>query len=80
MTRNISDIISAPHQYSTIFPTGCEEHALVISHRNAIHWMLVLVEGGDQPTLWTELLDLVYSTAEGNFILEFGGRVYLDLG
>ena len=80
MRSNISDIISTPDKYSSIFPTCRQEHALVISDRNAIHWVLVLVECRDQATLWTELVYLIYSSAKRDFILQFARRVDLHLG
>lgn len=42
----------------TILSTGSEEHFLVFSHGDAAHGVVMLVQGGDQSPLWTELLHL----------------------
>ena len=55
MRCNIAlDVSGAPNL--DFFVACCEEHALILGHSDAVNRMLVLVEGGDEATLWSMFL------------------------
>jgi len=47
------DVFGAPNLDFAVISACCEEHSLIVGHSDALNWVLVLVKGGDEATLWS---------------------------
>ena len=47
------DVFGAPDLDFIVFLARREEHLLILGHSDAVNWILVLMKGGDEATLWS---------------------------
>lgn len=47
------DVFGVPDLDFIVFLACREEHLLILGHSDAVNWILVLMKGGDEATLWS---------------------------